>query len=123
MVNQTDATLQEVSQVRSTEAIKLLPWCVSMGVCLHYISEVPSIVIHQGKGISIASESSPAAPEPEPYGLPVPGPSGGLTHPPAVSPLPVFSIPDIPFGQYSLVRTFSCWPNHSSKGKVGPHSQ
>ena len=97
MINQIDATLQEVlSQVSSMEAVKLLPWCVSMVVPLCYISEAATMAIHQDEGISIASEPCTAASEPEPHGSLVPCPSGVSTSPPATSPLPVFSIPDIP---------------------------
>ena len=97
MIDQTDVTLQEVlSQVSSTEAITLLPWCISMAMPLCYISKSVSLVAHQDEGISIASESCPIVPESEPHSSPVSGPSGGLTPLPPMSPFPVFSIPDIP---------------------------
>ena len=97
MIDQSDATLQEVlSQVSSMEAIKLLPWCVSMAVPLGYMSKAATIATHQDEGASIASEACPTTPEPEPCGSPVPGPSGVLTPQQAMSLLPGFSMPDIP---------------------------
>ena len=66
MIDQTDATLQEVlSHVSSMEAIKLLPWCISMVVPLHYISEATTTAAQQEKGISIVSGPCPTVPEPE----------------------------------------------------------
>ena len=63
MIDQTNATLQEVlSQASSTEAIKLLTWCVSVAVPLSYINEAESMAAHQEEGISIASESYPLHP-------------------------------------------------------------
>ena len=57
MINQTDATLLEVlSQASSMEAVKLLPWCISMAVPLLYTSNAASMAAHQDEGISIASE-------------------------------------------------------------------
>ena len=77
MINRTDATLQDVlSHVSSTEAFKLLPWCVSVAVPFCYISEATTMAVQQDKGISIISRPCPTAPEPEPHGLLVPGPSG-----------------------------------------------
>ena len=97
MINQTDSTLQEMlSQAISTEAIKLLPWYVSVVVPLCYISEAASMATHQDKGISIGSEPCPTASDPEPHSSPVLVPCAGLTLPLVMSPLPVFSIPDIP---------------------------
>ena len=90
VIDQTDATPQEVlSQVSSTEAIKLLPWCISATVPFHYISETTTTAAQQDEGISIVSKACPTVPEP--HSLPVPGPSGVLTPPP-----PVSSLPDIP---------------------------
>ena len=97
MIDQTNSTLQEVlSKASSTEAIKLLPWCLSVVVPLCYISEAASVAAHQDESISIASEPCPTVLDPEPHGLPVPDPSGSLIPPPVMSPLPVYSIPDIP---------------------------
>ena len=52
--------------------------------------------IHEDEGISIASKICPTVPEPEPHGSLAPGPSGFLTPLLVMSPLPMFSIPDIP---------------------------
>ena len=102
MIDQTEATLQEVcSQVSSTESVMLLPWCVSMVVPLCYISEATTMAAHQDESISILSEPCSTMPEPEPepepHGSPVPCPSGVLTPPLAMPPLPVFAIPYIAF--------------------------
>ena len=104
MIDQTNSTLQEVlSQASSMEAIKLLPWYISMVVPLCCISEAASMADHQDKGISIVSEPCPTAPDPEPCTLLFPGPSGGLTPPLVMLPLPVFSIPDILLDGTSLL--------------------
>ena len=69
MINQTAAALQEVlSQAGLTEAIKLLPWCVSAAVPLCYIREAATMAAQQDKGVSIASGSFPSVPESEPHG-------------------------------------------------------
>ena len=118
MINQTDATLQEVlSQVSSIEAIKVLPWCVSMAVPLHYIGKAATMAIHQDEGISIASEPCPTVPEPEPHSSLAPGPSGVLTPPSVMSPLPVFSIPDIPLDGTPLLGCSSAGLTIPPKGK------
>ena len=63
MIKQTNAILQEVlSQVSSMEAIKLLPWYISVVVPLCYISEAAFMAAHQDKGISTAAESCPLHP-------------------------------------------------------------
>ena len=96
MINQTDATLKEVlSQASSTEAVKLLPWCISTVVPFYYISEATTMTAQQDKGISIVSRPHPTVPEPDPHGLLVPGPPGVLTPPLVTSPPPVSSLPDI----------------------------
>ena len=100
------------------EAIKLLPLCISVVVPLCYISETATTATQQDEGISIVSEPCHTAPESEPHGLLVAGPSGVPTPPLVMSPLPVSSLPDIPSGWYSLVTTFFCWPIYSSTGKV-----
>ena len=104
MIDRADATLQEMlSQASSTEAVKLLPWCISTVVPLYYISKAAIMAAYQEEGVSIAYEPCPTASEPEPHSLPVPGPSGVLTPTSAMSPLPVFSIPDIPLDGTSLL--------------------
>ena len=41
MAEESNSTFQKVfSQMSSTDSIKLLPWCVSSAVALHYINEV-----------------------------------------------------------------------------------
>ena len=57
----------------------------------------------QDEGIPIVSGPCPTAPEPEPCDLQAPGPSGGLTPPPAISPQPVSSLPDIPLASTPLL--------------------
>ena len=75
IIDQTDATLQEVlSQVSSTEAIKLLPWCISVVVPFCYISGAASTAVQQDESISIISGPCPTVPKP--CGLSVLGPSG-----------------------------------------------
>ena len=97
MIDQTDATYQEVSsQASLTEAVKLLPWCISAVMPFHYISRLVTIAAQQDKGIPTVSEPSPTAPEPEPHGSSNPGLSGGLTLPTGTPPLPVSSLPDMP---------------------------
>ena len=96
MINETDATLQEVLSLASTtEAIKLLPWCVSVVVPFHYIRRAAAMTAQQDEGISIVSGPCPTVPEPELHGLPVPGPSGGMTPPLVTCPLPIPSLADI----------------------------
>ena len=79
MIDQTDATFQEVfSQVSLTEAVKLLPWCISVAVPFHNISGPVTIAALQDEGIPTISQPCPTAsePEPEPHGSLAPGPSG-----------------------------------------------
>ena len=98
MINQTDATLQEVlSQASSMEAIKSLPWCVSVVVPFCYISEAITMATQQDKDTSIVSWSCHTVPKPESCGSPVSGPSGVLTPPPMMPPPPVSSMSDIPW--------------------------
>ena len=98
MINQTDATLQEVlSLANSMEAIKLLPWCISVVVPFYYISEATTMATQWDEGISIVSGFCPTVPEPEPCGSPVPGLSGVPTPP------PVSSLPDIPLAGNPLL--------------------
>ena len=102
MIYQTNSTLHKVlSQVSSTEAIKLLPWCLSMVVPLLY--EVGTMAAQQDKGVSIVSGPYPIVPEPEPHGLLVLGPSGVLNPSLVTSPAPVSSLPDIPLEGTSLL--------------------
>ena len=104
MIDQTDATLQEILfQVSSTEAVKLLPWCISVVVSFCYISRDAAKAAQQDEGIPIVSRPCPTVPEPELHGLLVPGPSGGLTSPTVTSPLPVSSLPDIPLAGTPLM--------------------
>ena len=95
---------QEVlSQVSSTEPIKLLPWCISVVVPLHYISKATTTATQQDEGISIVFDPCSTASESEPHGLPVPGPSGVMIPSPVMSPLSVSSMPDIPLGSTPLL--------------------
>ena len=106
MIDQTDATFQEVfSQEISTEAVMLLPWCIPASVHFCYISGAITIAAQQDKDIPMVSESCPTVPEPEPepHGSPAPGPSGGLTPPPGTQPLPLSSLPNIPLAGTPLV--------------------
>ena len=106
MIDQTDATLQEVfSQASLMEVVKLLPWCISAVVPFCYIGRAITIAVQQDEGISIISNPCPTAsqPQPELHGLPVPGPSGGVTPPPGTSPLPMSSLPDITLAGTPLV--------------------
>ena len=101
----------------STEAIRVLPWCVFTAVPLHYISKASTTAHHQDKGIFIASMPCPTVPKPEPYSSPVPDPSGVLTPPLVMSPLPVFPIPDIPLDGTSLLGCSFAVLTISPKGK------
>ena len=67
MIYQTEATFQEVfSQASLTEAVKLLPWCVSTAVPFCYISRAVTIAAQQDEGIPTMSDLCPTASEPEP---------------------------------------------------------
>ena len=60
MLNQTDATLQDVlSQMSSMETIRLLPWCVSVVVPPHYIGQAATMATQQDEGISTISGPCP----------------------------------------------------------------
>ena len=103
MIDQDNATFWEVfSQASSTEAVKLLPWCISPAVPFCYISGAITTAAQQDEGIPnvpklcyTASEPEPE-PEPDHHGSLAPGSSGGLTAPPGTLSLPVSSLPDIP---------------------------
>ena len=99
MVEQTDATFQEVfSQVSLANSIKLLPWCISSTVTLHYLSGVLTTDTHQGEDIPATTTAS------EPKGSPAPGSSSSPAHPPGTPPLPVPPLLDIPFVSTPPVR-------------------
>ena len=87
------------------EAIKLLPWCVSVAVPFCYTSGAVTLAAQQDKSIPTESKPHPTTSkhEPEPHGSLVPGPSRGLTPPPGTSPLLVSSLPDIPLSDTLLV--------------------
>ena len=94
MINQTDATFQEVfSQACLTDAVKLLLWCVSAAVPFCYISGAITIAAQQDEGIPTIFKPCPTASEPEPHGSLAQGPSAGLTPPLGTTPLPVSSLP------------------------------
>ena len=102
MIHQTNATLQEVlSPASLTEAIKLLPWCISVAVPFCYISGAATTAAQQDNGIP--NVSMPCHTVPVPHGSPVPGPSGVLTSPLVTSPLLVPSLPDIPLAGTPLL--------------------
>ena len=118
MIDQTDVMLQEVlSQASSMEAIKLLPWCISMVVPLYYICEVTATAAQQDVVISIVSGPCPTVPESEPHGSPVPGPSGVPTPSPVTSPSPVSSLLDIPLEGTPLLGHSFAGPAITPKGK------
>ena len=98
LLNQTDATFQEVFlQADSMEAIKLLSWCVTGVVSLHYIGGAVVTATQLIEDVPSMLELCPMEPEPEPCGWPAPGPSRVFISPPGTSPPLVFSsIPDIP---------------------------
>ena len=69
MVNETDATLQEVlNQVSAMEAVKVLPLCISAVVPFHYTGGATVKVAQQDNGISIMSGSCSTVLEPKPHG-------------------------------------------------------
>ena len=109
-----------IVQVSSTEAVKLLPWCISAAVHFYYISRPVTIAAQQDEGIPTVSEPCLTAHEPELCGSPVPGPSGGLTLPPGTPPLPVSPLPDIPLaGTPMLGNPFSDFlPSPYRKGET-----
>ena len=75
------------------------------------------MAVHQDEVVSIASEHCPTGPEPKPHSLLAPGPSGLLTPPAVTSPLPVFSIPDIPLVGTPLLGHCFAGLNIPPKGK------
>ena len=92
MVKQADATFQEVfSWASLADSIKLLSWCKSSAVPLHYMSRPLATAMQQDKGIPV----TPTASEPE--DSPAPDPSSSPACPPGTLPLPVPPLPDIPF--------------------------
>ena len=92
MVKQADATFQEVfSKASLANSIKLLPWCISSAVPLHYMSGALATMLQQDKDIPATTTAS------KPEGLLAPGPSNSPTHPPRTPPLPVPPLPNIPF--------------------------
>ena len=108
MINQTNATFQEVLlQASLMWAVKLLPWCVSAAVPFHYISRDTAMAAQEDEGIPIISGPCPMVPEPETCGSPVPSPSEIMTPPPATSPTSVFLVRHPP-GRYSLVGMSFC---------------
>ena len=121
MIDQTDATFQEVfSQASLTEAVKLLSWCIPVVVPFHYISGTVITAAQQDKGISTISKPclTRSEPELEPHGSLAPGPSGGLTPLPGTSPLSMPSLPDIPLAGTPLVgHPFSDFLAIPSQGK------
>ena len=98
MVEQTDATFQEVfSRVSLPDSIKLLPWCISSTVPLHYMSRALTTATQQGKDVPATTTAS------DPEGSPSAGPLSSPTYPPGTPPLPVPPLPDIPLGGTPLV--------------------
>ena len=92
MVKQTDATFQEVfSQVSLANSVKILPWCFSSTVPLHYMSRALTNAMQQVEVVPATTTAS------EPEGSLAPGPSSSSTQPPETPPLPVPPLPDIPF--------------------------
>ena len=88
MIKQTEATFQVViSQASLADSIKLLPWCVSAAVSLHYVNGMMAPAMPQ-------DEDVPAASKPE--GSPALGPSSSPVHPSRTPPLPVPPLQDIP---------------------------
>ena len=56
MINQTDAAFQEVFfQVSLTEAVTLLPWCISVAVPFCYISRAIATAAQQDEDVSTIS--------------------------------------------------------------------
>ena len=51
MTKEVDTTFQVVfSQISSTDSVKLLPWCISSAVPLHYMNEVLATAAQQREG-------------------------------------------------------------------------
>ena len=92
MVEEADATFQEVfSQVRLTDLIKLLPWCISSTVPLHYISRSLATTAQQDEDIPATTTVS------DPEGSLALGPSSSPACPTGTLPLPVPPLRNIPF--------------------------
>ena len=59
MVKQADATFQEVfSQGSLVDSIKLLPWCISFTVPLHYMSRAQATATQQDEDIPTTTNAS-----------------------------------------------------------------
>ena len=123
MIDQTDATFQEVfSQVGLMEAVKLLPCCISAAVPFQYISRTMTTTGQQGKDVSAIVMPCPTiskpVPAPESHCSPVPYPSSAPT-PPGTSSLPLSFLPSIPLVGSPLVGCpFSDFPAIPPTGQV-----
>ena len=101
------------------EAVKLLPWCISVVVPLCYISKAATMDAQQRMTASSPYlASAPPAPEPEPQFQSIQGSNSSTGD---VSSTSFFLARHHP-GRYSFVRMSFCWPIHSSEEEVGPPS-
>ena len=92
MTQEGDATFQEVfSMASSTDAIKLLPWCLTSAVPFHYIGEALATAMQQGEN----SPTTTAAPKV--VGSMAGGPSSSPAHPTETLPPLILLLLDIPF--------------------------
>ena len=92
MVKQADANFQEVfSQVSLADSMKLLPWCISSAVLLHYMSRALATTAQQDEDVPATTTAS------EPKDSLAQGPSSSQACLPRTPPLPVPSLPDILF--------------------------
>ena len=89
----------------SMEAVKLLPWCVTVALPFHYMGGSGGYCCLTGRGHPLYVRTTPyRALKPRVmWPSPAPGPCRVLTSPPGTSPPLVSFIPDIPLSGTALV--------------------
>ena len=91
MAEEADATFQEVfSQTSSTKLVKLLPWCISSAIPLHYLNEALAMTVQQKEDIPVTTTA------PELEGSQILAPSDSPAHQTGTPSLPVPFLLDIP---------------------------
>ena len=92
MAEEADATFHGVfSQVSSTDWIKLLHWCFSSTIPLHYMNDALATTVQQEEDIPVTITV------PKPEGSQAPDASDSPGHQTETLPLPVPPLPYIPF--------------------------
>ena len=124
MTEEADATFHEVISQVSSDSMKLLPWCFSSAVPLHYMGNVLATTAQQEEDVP----ATIAVPEPE--GSQALDPSDSPAHQTETLPLLVPPLTDIPFVDTPLVgHSFAGFIAHptqkkqncSSSGSLGNH--